>query len=147
MTCGSEYTAQLHASGFRMTPQRLAILHVLHHAGTHLSPTAIYEKARRDAPGLTEATVYRTLEFLERNGWATCSQGESRKPVYEISRKRHHHAVCRSCGASLEIQPGLLDVMLRRLERSSGYRFPNSHVVFRGVCPACQRRNLTKGDQ
>jgi len=81
MTCGSEYAPELRARGFRMTPQRMAILHVLHHSGMHLSPTEIYKKARRDAPSLTEPTVYRTLEFLEKESsgdacscgqWKTC---------------------------------------------------------------------------
>ena len=47
MTCGSEYAPGLRAHGFRMTPQRMAILHVLHHSGAHLSPTEIYKKAHR----------------------------------------------------------------------------------------------------
>ena len=68
MTCASIYTPQLRARGFRMTPQRMAILHVLHHAGTHLSPGEIYAKARRELSGLTEPTVYRTLDFLVENG-------------------------------------------------------------------------------
>ena len=64
MSCADQYTPQLHALGFRMTPQRLAILHALHHAGGHLSPTEVYQRASSDLPGLTEPTVYRTLEFL-----------------------------------------------------------------------------------
>ena len=53
-----------------MTPQRLAILHVLHHEGRHLSPVEVHEEARRELPSLTETTVYRTLEFLAENGLA-----------------------------------------------------------------------------
>jgi Fe2+ or Zn2+ uptake regulation protein len=42
MSCADEYTPQLRARGYRMTPQRLAILHVLHHSGGHLSPAEVY---------------------------------------------------------------------------------------------------------
>ena len=76
MSCASEYAPQLRARGFRMTSQRMAILHVLRNAGTHLSPTEVHKQARRDLPGITESTVYRTLEFLaekrlgaSRPGW------------------------------------------------------------------------------
>jgi Fe2+ or Zn2+ uptake regulation protein len=41
MSCASEYASQLRARGFRMTSQRLAILHALRHAGTHLSPRVV----------------------------------------------------------------------------------------------------------
>ena len=46
MSCASEYAPQLRARGFRMTSQRMAILHVLNHEGTHLSPAEVYKKAR-----------------------------------------------------------------------------------------------------
>jgi len=69
MSCVNEYVPQLRARGFRMTPQRMAILHVLHHEGKHLSPSTVYKKAIKELPGLTEPTVYRTLEFLADNGF------------------------------------------------------------------------------
>jgi len=146
MTCGSEYAPQLRASGFRMTPQRMAILHVLHHSGAHLSPTEIYKKARRDTPSLTEPTVYRTLEFLEKNGLAISSQVSNGRLAYEIAGRNHHHLICQLCGKSFEVKHEALEPMIRQLEKSSGYRFINSHVTFFGICPKCQKTNLKKGD-
>src|ERR1700690_1908034 len=98
MSCSVIYAPQLRASGFRMTSQRMAILHVLHHAGTHLSPTEIYKKARRDVPGLTEPTVYRTLEFLAKNQVVMPAPMGNGKLVYEIAGRSHDHLICRSCG-------------------------------------------------
>ena len=46
MTCTTNFAPRLRAQGLRMTPQRNAILHVLHHSGGHLSPTQVYEQAR-----------------------------------------------------------------------------------------------------
>ena len=146
MTCGSEYASQLRASGFRMTPQRMAIMHVLIHSGVHLSPTEVYQKAHRDVPSLTEPTVYRTLEFLEKTGLAISSQVGNRKLVYEIAGRSHHHLICRSCGANFEVEPKVLKSTIRQLERSSGYRFINSHVTFFGICPKCQKIKSKKGD-
>ena len=146
MTCGSKYAPELRARGFRMTPQRMAILHVLHQSGAHLSPTEIYKKARRDAPSLTEPTVYRTLEFLAKNQVVMPAHVGNGKLVYEIAGRNHHHLICQSCGASFEVQPEALDGIIRRLEKSSGYRFINSHVTFFGICPKCQKIKPKKGD-
>jgi Fe2+ or Zn2+ uptake regulation protein len=146
MTCGSEYVPELRERGFRMTPQRMAILHVLHHSGAHLSPTEIYKKASRDTPSLTEPTVYRTLEFLETTGLAISSQVGNGRLVYEIAGRNHHHLSCQSCGASFEVQPEALEGLIRRLEKSSGYRFIKSHVTFFGICPKCQKNKSKKGD-
>ena len=87
MTCSNQYTSQLRARGFRMTPQRMAILHVLHHEGTHLSPTEVFAHAKEAIPGLTEATVYRTLEFLAENGLARPAHMGSGHLVYEIAHQ------------------------------------------------------------
>ena len=73
MSCALEHAPQLRARGFRMTSQRLAILHVLHRERTHLSPSEIYKQAKQQLAGLTEPTVYRTLEFLAHNGLVSAS--------------------------------------------------------------------------
>lgn|SRR5574341_384301 len=138
MTCGSDYAPQLRSRGFRMTPQRLAILHVLRHAGTHLSPTEVYKQARHDFPSLTEPTVYRTLEFLARNGLAHPTQSGKGRLSYQIAGDVHHHIACRICGGEIEVEHALLENLYRKLETTSGYRNINSHMTFFGVCPKCQ---------
>ena len=138
MTCASEYAAQLRARGFRMTSQRVAILHTLRHAGTHLSPRQVYKQAKQELPGLTEPTVYRTLEFLAENGLARASQTGNGHLMYEIAGSDHHHIVCRMCGDELEVQHSLLEQLYQKLESTSGYVRIDSHMTFFGVCPSCQ---------
>jgi Fe2+ or Zn2+ uptake regulation protein len=138
MSCASEYAPQLRARGFRMTSQRLAILHVLHHERTHLSPSEIFKQARRQLAGLTEPTVYRTLEFLAQNGFVRPSHASNGHLTYQIAGEDHHHVVCRMCGSEMEIQHTLLEDLYRKLESTSGYLRIDSHVTFFGVCPDCQ---------
>jgi Fur family ferric uptake transcriptional regulator len=121
-----------------MTPQRLAILHVLHHSGTHLSPSEVYRRAKKDLPGLTEPTVYRTLEFLAANGLARASHTGSGHLTYEIAGEEHHHIVCRRCGSEVEVEHSLLESLYRKLESTTGYLRIDSHMTFFGVCPDCQ---------
>ena len=138
MTCASDYALQLRARGYRMTPQRMAILHVLHHNGTHLSPGKIYKQAQAELPGLTEPTVYRTLEFLADNGLVRPSYSSSGHLTYEIAGREHHHMICRICEEEIEVQHTLLESLYRLLELSSGYRSIDSHITFFGICPNCQ---------
>ena len=138
MTCGSQYTSQLRARGFRMTSQRLAILHVLCHAGTHLSPREVYKQAKQDFPSLTEPTVYRTLEFLAENGLARPAHTGNGHLRYEIAGNDHHHLVCRLCGTEMEVEHTLLETLYQKLESMSGYLRIDSHMTFFGICPACQ---------
>ena len=138
MSCASTYTPQLRARGFRMTSQRLAILHVLHHEADHLTPTVIYEKARQELPGLTEPTVYRTLEFLAENGLVQSSRAANGHLAYEIAGEKHHHLLCRRCGAEIAVEHAVLESLYKELETTSGYRNIDSHITFLGLCPDCQ---------
>ena len=121
-----------------MTPQRMTILHVLRHAGGHLSPGQVYELSRREMPRLTEPTVYRTLEFLARQGFAQAAHVGNGKMVYELGEHNHHHLICRNCGGTVEIQHASLDNLYQQLEASTGYRLNASHVTLFGLCPECQ---------
>jgi Fe2+ or Zn2+ uptake regulation protein len=138
MSCTSEYAEQLRARGFRMTSQRLAILHTLRHAGSHLSPREVYRQAKQELPSLTEPTVYRTLEFLAENGLARPMQTGNGHLMYEIAGNDHHHIVCRICGDELEVEHTVLEHLYRKLESASGYVRIDSHITFFGVCPSCQ---------
>ena len=138
MSCTSEYAPQLRARGFRMTSQRMAILHALRHAGTHLSPREVYRQAKQELPGLTEPTVYRTLEFLAENGLARPSQTGNGHLVYEIAGNDHHHIICRICGDEMQVEHTLLEQLYHELESTSGYVRIDSHMTFFGLCPGCQ---------
>ena len=139
MTCYSEYVPQLRSLGFRVTTQRMAILHVLRHSQTHLSPTEVYDLARRNLPGLTETTVYRTLEFLARNDLARPTQTGNGHLMYEIAGSDHHHLVCRQCGDEVEVENALFEIVNEKLESVSGYILKNNHVTLFGLCPECQK--------
>lgn len=138
MSCANEYALQLRARGYRMTPQRLAILHILHHSGGHLSPVEVFEQAQNELPSLTETTVYRTLEFLEENGLVRPTLTGNGHLAYEISRHEHHHLVCRACGQEMEVDHELIKSMMQTLETASGYKLTGSHLTFFGLCSSCQ---------
>jgi len=139
MSCADQYTPQLRSRGFRMTPQRMTILHVLHHEGTHLSPTEVFARAKEALPGLTETTVYRTLEFLADNGLAHSAHIGNGHLVYEIAKQdHHHHLICRKCGGEVQIEHASLENVYAELEEASGFRNIDSHLTFFGLCPACQ---------
>lgn len=135
MTCTPHLTKMLRQRGFRMTPQRLAILQALHDGG-HLSPMQIYERVR--GTGMTEATVYRTLEFLAGNEIVFSANSGDGRLTYELAGNSHHHVICRVCGAQLDLGPDLLRDLVGRLEQQTGYRLDAGHLTFFGLCPGCQ---------
>jgi Fur family ferric uptake transcriptional regulator len=135
MSCIPHLSQMLRSRGFRMTPQRLAILQALHDSG-HLSPTQVFERVHQT--GMTEATVYRTLEFLTGNGILMVANRDNGHRAYELSGEDHHHIICRTCGAQMEIDPVLITPAISHIENKTGYRLNAGHLTFFGLCPKCQ---------
>jgi Fe2+ or Zn2+ uptake regulation protein len=137
MTCSQHRTAELRQRGFRMTPQRQAILRTLDETGGHLSPSDIYNRVRLSLPGLTEATVYRTLDFLAKNEMVNPAQTASGHLVYEISGDDHHHLICRVCGREVQVEHAWVRSAYEQIEVKTNYHLSMSHLTFFGVCPDC----------
>lgn len=140
MTCTEPALQRLRQRGFRLTPQRLCVLEILHAAPQHLTPQQVYEQAQTILPGLTEPTIYRTLEFLTQQGLAQVSLSAAGKLSYELTRQAHHHLVCRACGAQSEISHQALEEVYRSLEASSGFQLNTGHLTFLGLCSDCQKK-------
>ncbi len=134
----NQYTSRLRERGFRITPQRLAILNILCNTPHHLSPLEIYQQTQADIPGLTEATVYRTLTFLVDQGLAMPAHIGNGQLVYEIAERAHDHLICRACGLNQEINHEDLDELYEQLQEKTGFKIDSMHVTFFGLCPDCQ---------
>lgn len=135
MSCTPRLSKMLRERGYRMTSQRFAILQALHDGG-HLSPAQIHERVQQT--GMTEATVYRNLEFLAGNGILLVADRGHGHLAYELSCESHHHIICRACGAQMEVNPALLTPAINQMESETGYRLNAGHLTFLGLCPECQ---------
>lgn len=130
----------LRTKGYRVTPQRIAVLEILHAAIAHLQASEIYRQTSKRIPGINEATVYRTLELLTKEGVIQKSYLDGSQIAYEINRP-HHHLICRSCGEDIEIKHHLLESTYSELEKLTGYDLDSSHLNFYGLCPGCKSRS------
>ena len=144
MSCTEEISTRIRSRGFRLTPQRLTILQVLQHSGQHLTPAEVYDVARQSMPGLTETTVYRTLEFLAENGFALAAHIGSGKLVYQVGGHDHHHVICQKCGREMEVGHAQLAELYATIEDLTGYRLTTSHLTFFGLCPDCRPTTTAK---
>jgi Fur family transcriptional regulator, ferric uptake regulator len=141
MLTSQAIVTKLRAKGHRLTPQRLAILQIIEDDGGHLTPAEIFARASQRMPGLTEATVYRTLDFLARHGLALVAHIGDGRLVYESTAHNHHHLICRACGHSVEIEHDLLEKLYGQFAERTGFQVDCCHVTFFGLCPGCIEQN------
>jgi Fe2+ or Zn2+ uptake regulation protein len=141
MTCSAIHVAnQIRERGFRLTPQRMAILNILYASDGHLAPTEIFEQLQPVLSGATEPTVYRNLDFLRENGLIRATHLDSGRLEYEIVTHAHHHLTCKACGQEIEVNHEQLQPLYDQLEQSTGYRLTENHLTFMGLCPHCKEK-------
>lgn len=138
MSCSTSYASVLNQRGHRATPQRLTILHVLKSHPGHHTAKEIYALTQSLLPTLTESTIYRTLEFLSRQGLVSPSLDGDGNIAYELSTHPHHHLICRRCGKEAKIKDDDLQALYQHLEASTGFRLESLHVTFFGICAECR---------
>jgi Fur family ferric uptake transcriptional regulator len=134
-------TSILRQRGYRLTPQRRAVLKVIALSPGHLTPAAMYQRVRREYPGIGLVTVYRTLAILaelglicEVHAGGSCRSYLMRKPV-----GHHHHLICSRCGRVVDFSGCDLEGLERRLARENGFKIEGHLLEFLGLCLACQR--------
>ena len=125
--------------GYRLTPQRLAILEMLHSSDGHVTAEDIFTQVCARHPKLNRSTVYRTLELLKDLGLvAETNFGEGRLVYHHIEKGHHHHLICRKCGKVVDIDESILDPFKELLIRRFGFVADIKHLAIHGHCLDCQ---------
>src|SRR5437763_1311822 len=109
----------LQTLGYRLTPQRQLVWDVLRRSGSHVSAEDICAEIQQTIPGFNIASVYRTLELLERLGLVRTSYLGDGRRTYELSEgsKGHHHLVCEQCHTTTHFGPEPVAALRRHLEQ------------------------------
>lgn len=128
---------QFKQHGYKMTPQRRAIINVIADC-TSLHPTAeqIHDLVTEQMPDLSLATVYNTLrELVGIDQIFELSLGVGTRH-YELSREEHAHLVCLQCGKIRDV-PGDVRQVARLFRHRNGFRAIRHDVTIFGYCATC----------
>jgi Fur family peroxide stress response transcriptional regulator len=122
-----QITDKLRLRGYRVTPQRLALIRQIVASEGHRYPT------------MSLATVYKTLDMLKELGEVleidlhTESHYDANKPY------PHPHMMCTSCG---RIRDGELNNtiqdLVRDIEQHMDFQVSHHQLNFYGVCSDCR---------
>jgi Fur family peroxide stress response transcriptional regulator len=128
----------LENTGHRYTEQRAAVYRFLARTTTHPNADEVFQEVRGQVPGISLATVYKSLETLVNCGLAsklTYSDGSAR---YDARMDPHHHARCVSCGDVADISGHLDESDLQVLTQDlQGFSVLGYRLELTGFCSAC----------
>jgi Fur family ferric uptake transcriptional regulator len=127
--------------GYKLTPQRRAVLKMIMECPNHLTPEAIYKRTKEESPGIGLTTIYRTLNILSDLGFLceVHSAGSCRSYLVRRPLEHHHHLICSACGKVVDFTDCDLAEIERKLSEGTGFKIEGHLLEFSGVCPDCQQ--------
>lgn len=130
----------LRERGFRMTPQRLAIVRIIAEDTRHPTVDQVFETVHEAFPTTSRATVYKTFELLQEVGELLefeFSEGGNRYDAKRVGP--HAHVLCDGCGRMDDIEVDSAGgSLLSEADANSSFQVMRQRIEFYGFCPKCQ---------
>lgn len=130
--------SQIQQAGFRLTPQRRAIVDYLAFTDTHPSAQEIFQEVQRTYQDISLATIYNTLAMLGRLNFIKMLELEPDNR-YETNLKQHINLVCDICG-KIQDTEGNLTINSEEVLHRFGFQVLDSRMEYHGVCSSCWDR-------
>ena len=128
----------LQENGHRYTDQRAAVFRLVAHSRVHPTAEDVFLGVRTEVPGISLATVYKSLETL-----VSCGLAKKLNPADGSARfcgrtEPHHHARCLACGSVSDVAGELGDSEIAALQsRAHGFHLVGYELEMTGYCSDC----------
>jgi Fur family ferric uptake transcriptional regulator len=106
------------------------------------SAEELYAELKRQGDDRTgRATVYRTLDQLQSDGWLARIHPQGGEAGYAPSFPGHlHHLVCTNCGVVIAFEGCALDDLVARLAAQTSFAIDSHLLQLYGRCSRCQNQ-------
>ena len=128
--------------GFKVTHQRLVVLDYLQRSKEHPCVEKIYNDLKERYPTLSLATIYNTLEMLEKTGLVKDIGAPEERRRFDGIMTEHSHFFCTKCGKIEDLV--IWDKgHLMEAARNNGRSVDRLRLDFFGLCKDCQVEEKT----
>ena len=120
--------------GLRITDQRRVIAKVLSDSEDHPDVDQLHARASAIDPGISIATVYRTVRLFEEAGILDRHDFGDGRARYEAAPEAHHdHLIDVESGVVIEFVDPELEALQRQIAERLGYRLVDHRMELFGV--------------
>ena len=134
MSRAIDIEALCHEKGLRITEQRKVIARVLSDADDHPDVEALHARASAIDPGISIATVYRTVRLFEEAGILDRHDFGDGRSRYEAAPESHHdHLIDVETGKVIEFVDPELEALQKQIAEKLGYRLVDHRMELYGV--------------
>ena len=136
-----EIVDTLRDEGFRITPQRTAIVDYLLKTDDHPSADLIHRVVKKRYPMVSLSTIYKTLELLKEKRLVNEIEvdGEAR---FDAHTDEHINLVCLKCGKIEDVDEELLKDIQGKASKKSKYLILKSNFELLGYCNNCKSKKM-----
>lgn len=139
--------ARVRGAGYKLTRARRAVISAVVGSDGAPSATDILLEAKRHCPGIGLATVYRTLDILDRvRGAERVHRPDGYSGFVACPASDHHHVVCRVCGRVAEFYGCTVAEMIPSVGAQTGFTVEDHMLELVGTCGACRSRLARSGE-
>lgn len=137
MPTASDVERLLRGAALRVTRPRVAVLSAVYDH-PHADTDQIIGVARADLGQVSHQAVYDVLRVLTGAGLVRRIEPAGSVARYE-SRvgDNHHHLVCRSCGAVVDVDCAVGSTPCLTASDRHGFTIDEAEVTYWGLCPDC----------
>ena len=127
-------TERCEAKGLRMTGQRRTIAAVLEDSTDHPDVEELYARAVAVDPGISIATVYRTVKLFEEAGILDKLEfGDGRARYEDAERDHHDHLIDLHSGEVIEFVDPEIEALQEKIAQKLGYTLKGHKLELYGV--------------
>ncbi len=120
--------------GLRITEQRRVIARVLSESDDHPDVEKLHTRAAAIDPGISIATVYRTVRLFEEAGILDRHDFGDGRARYEAAPEAHHdHMIDVETGRVIEFVDPELEALQRQIAERLGFRLVDHRMELYGV--------------
>ncbi|CRF47428.1 Ferric uptake regulation protein FUR [Helicobacter heilmannii] len=125
-------------NGLKNSKQREEVVSVLYKSGTHLSPEEITQSIRQNDKNTSISSVYRILNFLEKENFIYTLETNKNGRRYEIAAKEHHdHIICLHCGEIIEFVDHEIEERQNQVAKEHQAKLVSHDMKLFVVCSKC----------
>ena len=126
--------ARCESAGLRMTDQRRIIAKTLQNSSDHPDVEELYSRAVIKDPGISIATVYRTVKLFEEAGILDRVEFNDGRSRYEDAERDHHdHLIDLQTGEILEFFDDEIEKLQEKISEKFGYKLLGHKLELYGI--------------
>jgi Fur family peroxide stress response transcriptional regulator len=127
-------------SGYRATPQRIAISRYILHNHEHPTAQEAYLEVKKRYPTVSLATIYATIKILKGSGLIkelNLPQGQTR---FDPNTELHAHLICMQCGSISDWSDPTMPKLIAKVSADANFTVMESSLELKGICDSCDRK-------